>query len=264
MALPLDTQRVMEVCAQYGSEPDLATYASALKPFRIVCRCGQSFMKAWSKLQQGNPALCVPCARQQAANKLRAKKAEEILERLDIAMNAYQATMDRTSYSGTKKKFTYTCACGEKRSDQTPETFLRSGTIPRCKACHRLSMFGEGNNHYNPKLTADDRQQRRLQPWYPYWDYEVKRQAKFTCAVSGFGGSSRFVREVTSHHLYSYKAHPTLRCIINNGVCLSRDVHEEFHRMYGRKRNTFAQFAEFYASKTGMEFSRPDPLRGKV
>jgi hypothetical protein len=81
---------------------------------------------------------------------------------------------------------------------------------------------------------------------------EVRRCHDFTCVISGVRGG-----RLSAHHLYGYGEHPTLRLDLDNGVCLSHELHKEFHSIYGYGKNTLSQFKEFFLMKTGRQFERP-------
>ena len=47
------------------------------------------------------------------------------------------------------------------------------------------------------------------------------------------------------HHLESFNIHPELGATQNNLVCVNREIHDEFHNIYGRGDNTREQWFEF-------------------
>jgi len=75
---------------------------------------------------------------------------------------------------------------------------------------------------------------------YTKFRLEVFIRDKFTCQVSGKKGGN-----LNAHHLYSFTDYPELRFEVSNGVTLSKKIHDEFHRIYGKKHNTAEQFFEF-------------------
>lgn len=50
---------------------------------------------------------------------------------------------------------------------------------------------------------------------------------------------------LVAHHVESFETSPGLRSRISNGVTLCKFHHVEFHRRYGKNRNTRQQFVEF-------------------
>jgi len=51
--------------------------------------------------------------------------------------------------------------------------------------------------------------------------------------------------KLNAHHLNSWHTHKEERFDINNLVCLSKQAHKTFHRIYGNKNNTKEQYEEF-------------------
>ena len=57
----------------------------------------------------------------------------------------------------------------------------------------------------------------------------------YTCQVTGIRGGDLVV-----HHLYSYNKYYCLRTAIENGITVSKDIHDLFHSIYGYGDNTKA------------------------
>ena len=68
--------------------------------------------------------------------------------------------------------------------------------------------------------------------------------ADYTCDITKEKGV-----ELNAHHLESWHSNEELRYDINNLVCISKEMHDEFHKIYGRKNNTKEQYEEFKSSK---------------
>ena len=71
---------------------------------------------------------------------------------------------------------------------------------------------------------------------------------KYTCQVTGKRGGILNV-----HHLYSFTDYPELRFELSNGVTLSKEIHNKFHKIYGKKHNTAEQFFEFIKDYGGIK-----------
>ena len=52
-----------------------------------------------------------------------------------------------------------------------------------------------------------------------------------------------------AHHILNFAEYPELRFDINNGIALSRESHNEFHKKYGKTHNTREQLEEFLGRK---------------
>lgn len=105
---------------------------------------------------------------------------------------------------------------------------------------YREAHTGKNNPNYNPNLTEEDRQDRRLQEGYEEWVYKVKEQANFTCDCCGQWGG-----KLHSHHLDAYKWNKERRLDITNGVCLCEHCHNEFHSIYGKGNNIEDDYLEY-------------------
>jgi hypothetical protein len=68
-------------------------------------------------------------------------------------------------------------------------------------------------------------------------------KADYTCDITGKKGC-----ELNAHHLESWHSNEELRYDIDNLVCISKEMHDEFHRVYGRKNNTKEQYEKFKRS----------------
>lgn len=112
------------------------------------------------------------------------------------------------------------------------------------------NLSGENSHLWNPNLTDEDRQDRRLTEGYSNWVYDVKLKYKFTCQCCGDNKGGNLV----SHHLNSYNWDKENRTNIDNGICLCKKCHKLFHKIYGNKHNTKEQFEEFKQRYINKEF----------
>lgn len=62
----------------------------------------------------------------------------------------------------------------------------------------------------------------------------------FTDAKTGQRGGRLVV-----HHINNFADYPELRLAIDNGITLSKESHELFHKIYGKNNNTKEQLYEF-------------------
>lgn len=68
--------------------------------------------------------------------------------------------------------------------------------------------------------------------------------ANFKCDITGkFGG------KLNAHHLNGWNKFIDQRFELDNLVCLSEEIHKEFHIKYGCKNNTLEQYQEFKKAK---------------
>lgn len=108
------------------------------------------------------------------------------------------------------------------------------------------SVFCSKEKHYNWKKELTDdyriyRSNRRLDPEYNKFIKLVLSRDNFTCQVCHNKNKGNLV----VHHLESYNNNQELSKDITNGICLCKDCHKNFHRIYGKGNNTRKQFNEW-------------------
>lgn len=102
----------------------------------------------------------------------------------------------------------------------------------------------------NYDLTDKDRHDRRILFGYKEWRIDVFKRDNFICQVC-----EQRSRTLHAHHLYSYSKYKNLRIVVCNGITLCGDCHRSFHRIYGKRNNTPAQFYEFQYNKKWEEYA---------
>ena len=109
---------------------------------------------------------------------------------------------------------------------------------------------GNKNPSYNKKLTEEDRKNRRRIEGYGKWRKQVFQRDNYTCQISG-----QTDVEIIAHHLNGYDWDKEHRTDINNGITLSKKIHDLFHKQYGYGDNTKEQFEEFKQRYYNGEFN---------
>ena len=75
---------------------------------------------------------------------------------------------------------------------------------------------------------------------YRLWREKIFKRDDFTCQKYGVVGC-----KLNAHHINNFAEFPELRFIIDNGITLSKKAHKEFHKQYGKTKNTKKQLLEF-------------------
>lgn len=104
------------------------------------------------------------------------------------------------------------------------------------------NIKGLNNPNYNPDLTDEDRiknKSRTHSKEYKQWRLNVFKRDNFTCQICNNIGF------LNAHHIESYNNNPDLRTILENGITLCKECHNDFHHIYGKGNNTEKQFIEF-------------------
>jgi hypothetical protein len=134
------------------------------------------------------------------------------------------------------------CDCGNKIN-----TLLSRVKKGICKSCgclkkeHDNNRKGGNNPNYKPHITEEFRKKNRFIPGYNEWNQKVKKRDNFVCRICEKGKPLKMV----SHHLDGYHWCEEKRLDIDNGVCLCKECHEKFHKIYKKFNNTRQQFEEF-------------------
>lgn len=84
----------------------------------------------------------------------------------------------------------------------------------------------------------------RMSLEYKLWRDACFARDGYTCQKTGEHSDKLIV-----HHILNFSSHPELRFSIDNGITLSRKVHNEFHKKYGQKNNNREQLEEFLNNK---------------
>ncbi len=142
-------------------------------------------------------------------------------------------------------KAEWVCICDCGKEIVVVGSALISGNTKSC-GCLWVDRFtGENNHRYNPNLTDEERQDRRLDENYREWAKGVKEQSEYKCFCCGSSESDM----LRSHHIMSWDKYRELRYEMDNGVCLCVACHEDFHKQFGYGSNNINQFLEFIAEQ---------------
>lgn len=175
---------------------------------------------------------------------LRDKKRENLMRTNDEFLQSLKDknidVIPLEEYRGNDVPILFRCSCGDLWTT-TPERVLLGN---HCKKCGYKNLRGEKNHFYNPNLTEKDRSDARFrfrQPNYKEFVHNCFERDNYTCQITG----KKSQGDIVTHHLNGYNWDIKNRFNINNGITLNKDIHKEFHKLYGKGGNTKEQFAEF-------------------
>nr|DAQ17004.1 MAG TPA: NinG protein [Caudoviricetes sp.] len=143
-------------------------------------------------------------------------------------------------YRGNTTKILFRCSCGDLWRT-TPERVLIGN---HCKKCGYNKFSGENNHFYNPNLSDEDREDsiyRFRNPLYKNFIHKCFQRDNYTCQITG----KKSRGDIVVHHINGYNWDIENRTNVDNGVTLNREIHKEFHKLYGNGNNTKFQFKEF-------------------
>ena len=106
-------------------------------------------------------------------------------------------------------------------------------------SCFHKSRTGEQNNMWKGGITAEN-DTIRTSIEMKLWKKACLERDNFTDQKTGIRGGDLVV-----HHINNFADFPELRTSIENGIVLSKESHNLFHKKYGKRNNTREQLYEF-------------------
>ncbi len=171
------------------------------------------------------------------------------------------------------------CQCSCENKTVVAGSSLRNGVTQSCGCLQReIARSIIGSNH--PQWKGTTRIYAYLRNNIKIWKYDSMKNCYYKCIIS----NEKINWDI--HHLYSFSkivdetiklsglpiyeeinlyTNEELKLLIDIclelhykyglGVCISKELHYEFHSIYGRKNFTPEDFYEFYKFKTGKNFN---------
>jgi len=212
----------------------LSTFKNIHSVIQFKCSlCGQTEEACnFYTLQTRNPnCLCKKCHRKEASVAITTPREE--IEKWFRERNS-----ELIEYTDTQSLLTFKCSkCGVVSPYHSLHSLKKYNPLCKCKDCNK--RVGELHHNWNKDLTEEERNNKRIFPGYQQWCQEVLRQAKYICVFSGETNS------ISPHHIYNYADFKEFRHFLWNGICLSDQIHIQFHKEYGFGKNTFLQLKKF-------------------
>ena len=207
--------------------------------YNVVCECGNLGNIARDDLLLGASKSCGCLAAEVNGRRVSYDLTGKTFGRLTVVER-----MGRNKWGN----WTYKCKC-ECGSiiENVPTSSLTSGSTKSCGCYSRelsskrlTGLTREKNYKWNPDLTDKERESRRYDNRYSDWRNSIYKIFNYTCDVCESKG-----KELNAHHLHSYRSNKNTRFDLDNGVCICKKCHVEFHRKYGYGKNTPEQYYEF-------------------
>jgi hypothetical protein len=243
-------------------------YENAKGKLLIEFKCGHSRNVTWNEFQQGKR--CNICGIKDRCNQHKTKK-EEIVKFLN------DHDLEFISFVGeyTVQKKTdviYKCKLGHLTTRKVDHVFQ----YPTCNKCEMIELV-ESNRNINKLLNSNTRLASfiRCQLWE--WKQESMKNCNYKCVIT-----NKSFKDI--HHLYSYNliiiealaelefvysrkvsnySEEQLYALIDKikeihkkyplGVCLTREIHDLFHHLYGIKNTTPEMWYDFVSKINNKE-----------
>ena len=193
---------------------------------KLMCACGNS------KSYSGNT--CKKCAMDKLG-KAKRIGTHEVHRRANIKgleiLSIFEHTEQKADFRCLSCDYTFNVHIGN--------------VINKTKGCPKCTKL-KGENHPNWDSTISDKD-RVYKRGYKFivWSKAIKDVANYKCDICNDGGY------LESHHLESYAVKKELRYDLDNGVCLCRECHYNFHQDYGYKNSTKEQYLNFKGLQNG-------------
>ena len=203
--------------------------------------CGKRFTSnKWRILRNGHQ-MCQACA-------LAVKQRKDLTVGAVYGRLTVLCPSDRAGYSVCE------CSCDAHTVREFNNQALLRGTTRSCGclksetgkriADEYLSQYHHGENHpmWRGGISPERNRFEKTNAYKAFRKAVFERDG-FKCRKCGS------TDDVCVHHIRNYESNPELRTDVDNGACLCRTCHREFHHRYGLLDTTPEQFAEFCAVK---------------
>ena len=204
------------------------TYKHSFRYWNCICDCGKQREVAQGALIRGTTRAC-GCLQKEAVSKSNTKD-------LTNKKTGQLLVLYKTTRISSHGYIIWHCRCDCGKEIDRSSALLSTSRVHSC-GCRR---WGATASRWNPKLTRDDRCDRRIKFEYKQWRTNVFVRDKCTCQICGKTG-----RDLVAHHLDGFRWNKEGREVLTNGVILCKKCHLLFHKKYGFGNNTKSQYVLF-------------------
>jgi 5-methylcytosine-specific restriction endonuclease McrA len=199
-----------------------------------VCECGKEITTTGLNLKSGNTKSC-GCLK-------------SVSRFFDISGNRF-GKLTAISVSGSKKNvISWLCRCDCGKEKTVTYGHLSSGHTRSCGCLisevnsilalkNLAGKKRENHPRWNPDLTESQR--NRFRSGQSEWSSKIFKRDGYQCVKCFAGG------HLHAHHLNGYARHPERATDTTNGVTLCLSCHREFHKVYGTRDFSRADFFTF-------------------
>lgn len=234
------------------------TYINQKTPLRFKCnKCGEEFERDAGHLLRGR-FNCPTCGRVKGAQKLKytSEYVKNYLRDNDINMIG--------EYINAGTGVLCECKQGHQFNLYFSEYLNRGRSCPQCAIIDH-----SGENHWNYNGGGHQEVTDMLRHYIAPWKKACLKEGNYQCDITGrkddlivhhFFNFSQIVKQASQNTgipILNFVADYTLEereklsqevlrlHTLDNGVVLNRDIHNQFHEIYGKINNTKKQYIEF-------------------
>lgn len=150
----------------------------------------------------------------------------------------------------SENQYWWKCKCKCGKYTEVKSAWLSAGRIRSCgclmtETVIRLNKLRSGSNHPNWRsdISLEEKLRRKSERKYSdarlnRWRNKVYKRDCYTCKKCHDNKGGNLV----VHHIYSWAYYESLRYVVKNGITLCTRCHKDFHKKFGRKKNTQKQF----------------------
>lgn len=232
----LTLEAVKEIFKKGGCELLESEYVNSEKPMLYKCECGERSKIRLYDFRIGHR--CKKCGYKKVLDKIKLtiEYAKKEFEKVGYELL-------ETEYKNVGTPMLYKCKCGYVSKIRLSD--IKNGH--KCRKCwikkHTEKIKGKLNPNYNPNITDEERNSRRLlfkEAEYKNWRNEVYKRDNYTCQKCGIKGG-----KLNAHHMDGWNRRKDLRYKVDNGITLCGTHHREFHKIHGRGNNYKCQMDVF-------------------
>ena len=222
-------EEVEKIFKDAGCELLSSEYVRSRDKLDYRCSCGNVSTVRLTHFLRGHK--CKVCGHKRGSEKLR-----HTFEYVDQCFKDGGCILLETEYKNQQKLMRYVCNCG--RESKISFSHFLNGK--RCKKCGIEKNTGKNSSSYNHNLTDEDRIRSRKTPENRVWRKTIYKNNDYTCQKCLIRGGV-----LNAHHIESWDINEELRYDINNGITFCKSCHVDFHKKYGRGKNTREQLNKF-------------------
>lgn len=215
---------------QIGIKRNMLTLVEKLpnQKYRCVCDCGNICFIQSSKFGRDKSCGCLKHIKNKGLDMVGQR-----FGRLVVLERDYTVRSKRAYWISQ-------CDCGNKVTSLGKD--LRSGKIRSCKCLFLETSYQKAITllkPFNSLLTDDGPLKRNHDPNYCKWVKKVYRNYEKTCANCG---SKKLIE---AHHINNFRDHPNQALSEDNGICLCKNCHRNFHKEYGNRNTNMSKLVNF-------------------